>query len=65
MDIRTALLEAIEYAKTGGDESKLEGFLSMTDSLLVVIKNSLYHEIHMSLVSSDDHCKVIVLCLTH
>ena len=60
MDIRTALLEAIEYAKTGGEGSKLEGFLMMTDSIVGVLKTSLYHEVHMSPDLSDDHRQVIV-----
>lgn len=59
MDIRTALLEAMQFVKSGGDRSKLEGYLAMTDSLVGILKNALYREAHEFRVSTANHCEVI------
>lgn len=59
MDIRTALLEAMQFVKSGGDRSKLEGYLVMTDSLVGILKNALYREAHEFHVSSANHREVM------
>lgn len=38
IDIQTALSEAVQFVKSGGDRFKLEGYLTLTDSLVGILK---------------------------